>query len=118
MVVIRKCGIHPGSGALFKAGGDGQITIDFFTLHSFPRSSLIAEMPRDAEGGYGSDVSCYLPGCGGVVLIDNADRNVFHLPAAEDGSHEEQAEQGQHEAYTEVEPAGGHTLPFTAKYII
>ena len=63
---------------------------------------FIGEVPGYFEGWYSGNVSHYLPGCGGVILVDNADRDILHLSAAENGCHEEQAEQGQHETYPEI----------------
>ena len=118
MIIIRECGIHSCRSPLGKARGDGQVTIDFFPLHGLSGGCFIGEVPGYFEGWYSGDVSHYLPGCGGVILVDNADRDILHLSAAENGCHEEQAEQGQHETYPEIKSAGSHAAKFATEYVI
>ena len=89
MVVVRKRGIHSCRSMLFKAGRNRQVTIYFFALHGLPGGGFVGKMPCDTESRYGRYISCDLPGCGSIVLIDNANRNVLHLSATENGCHEE-----------------------------
>jgi len=44
--------------------------------------------------------------------------DILHLSAAENGCHEEQAEQGQHETYPEIKSAGSHAAKFATEYVI
>ena len=80
MIIIRECGIHSCRSPLGKTRGDGQVTIDFFPLHGLSGGCFIGEVPGYFEGWYSGNVSHYLPGCGGVILVDNADRDILHCP--------------------------------------
>ena len=51
---------------------------------------------------YGRDIPGNSSGSSSVILIDNADRNIFHLSVAKNRSHKEKGEQRQNNADAKI----------------
>ena len=92
MIVVGKSCILSCNGVLFKFGRNRKITINFFSLYGFPSGCFIHEILCYFKSRYGRYISNNTTGSSGIILIDNADRNIFHLSVAENSCHKEECE--------------------------
>ena len=102
MKIVGECCILSGNRILFKLGRYGKISINLFLLHRLAGSCFIYKMLCHFKSRYGGNVPDYRPGSSSMILIDNTDRNVFHLSVTKDRSHKEKGEQWQDNADTKI----------------
>lgn len=92
MIIIGKRGVLPGYGILFESRRNGEITVNLLFLYGFRAAASLAKMVRHFKGRYGRYGPDNFSRCRSVVLVDDADRNIFHLAVAENRSHKENRE--------------------------
>ena len=87
---------------LFEAGRDDEVAVYVLLLQCPAGVGFVGEVLRHTEGGGGRDAPGDIARSGSVVQVDDTYGDVLHLSVSEDGGHEEQTEQRQHEADAEV----------------
>ena len=110
MVVIGQRGVSTSQQIRFEVVRDHYIGVYLLFLHGVARRLGVCVAGRYAGSRNRRDGARDLPGGGRLVEVDDADRDIFHLSAAEDRGHEQNAEQGQRDAYPEVKPSGYHSV--------
>lgn len=88
MIIIGESRILSRYGILLESGRDREITINFLSLHGLPGSFFIYKVLCHFKCRHSRYVSDDCPRRSSVILIDNADRNIFHLSVTKDGCHE------------------------------
>ena len=87
---------------LFEAGRDDEVAVYVLLLQCRRASASSVKCSVTRKVGGGRDAPGDIARSGSVVQVDDTYGDVLHLSVSEDGGHEEQTEQRQHEADAEV----------------
>lgn len=102
VVIIGERCVSSRHRLLFEAGRDDEVAVYVLPLQCPAGVGFVGEVLRHTEGGGGRDAPGDIARSGSVVQVDDTHGNVLHLSVSEDGGHEEQTEQRQHDADAEV----------------